>query len=279
MKKLLNKKGFTIVELVIVIAVIAILAAVLIPTFSNVIESANKSADLSEAQNSLKAYSAYTSSKGQSLADGTVFKVKKSNRAYVFYKGSLHEFKEHDLPGTQGVILTIGSDSYKSNKMTAHYLNDAGNEKKFDTAIVDGKEKYVNFFYSDTKNVTFEDGSLNCEIYPGKLIYSESEYVTIGTDGKYVEQNAAKLENTIDVSGVAIVTLDGSQIKLINVETKDEAIDIKEYNFSSGKFVEQTALSTEKTYESKTTGVTISNGKLEVGPGYKLGTTIKITTK
>ena len=40
-----NKKGFTIVELVIVIAVIAILAAVLIPTFSNLIKKANLSAD------------------------------------------------------------------------------------------------------------------------------------------------------------------------------------------------------------------------------------------
>ena len=40
-----NKKGFTIVELVIVIAVIAILAAVLIPTFSNLIKRANLSAD------------------------------------------------------------------------------------------------------------------------------------------------------------------------------------------------------------------------------------------
>lgn len=40
------KKGFTIVELVIVIAVIAVLAAVLIPTFSNVIEKANQSADI-----------------------------------------------------------------------------------------------------------------------------------------------------------------------------------------------------------------------------------------
>ena len=37
--------GFTIVELVIVIAVIAILAAVLIPTFSNIIKKANLSAD------------------------------------------------------------------------------------------------------------------------------------------------------------------------------------------------------------------------------------------
>ena len=41
-----NKKGFTIVELVIVIAVIAILAAVLIPTFASIIKKANESADI-----------------------------------------------------------------------------------------------------------------------------------------------------------------------------------------------------------------------------------------
>ncbi len=40
------KRGFTLVELVIVIAVIAILAAVLIPTFITVIDSANNSADV-----------------------------------------------------------------------------------------------------------------------------------------------------------------------------------------------------------------------------------------
>ena len=40
-----NKKGFTIVELVIVVAVIAILAAVLIPTFSGIIRKANVSKD------------------------------------------------------------------------------------------------------------------------------------------------------------------------------------------------------------------------------------------
>ncbi len=41
-----NKKGFTIVELVIVIAIIAILAAVMLPTFSNVITKAEESAAL-----------------------------------------------------------------------------------------------------------------------------------------------------------------------------------------------------------------------------------------
>ena len=41
-----NKRGFTIVELVIVIAVIAILAAVLIPNISRLVKKANESADI-----------------------------------------------------------------------------------------------------------------------------------------------------------------------------------------------------------------------------------------
>ena len=45
-----NKKGFTIVELVIVIAVIAVLASVLIPTFSSVVAKANESADVQAAR-------------------------------------------------------------------------------------------------------------------------------------------------------------------------------------------------------------------------------------
>lgn len=38
-----NKRAFTIVELVIVIAILAILAAVLIPTFVNLTKKANES--------------------------------------------------------------------------------------------------------------------------------------------------------------------------------------------------------------------------------------------
>ena len=50
----MNKKGFTIVELVIVIAVIAILAGVMIPTFGNVIDNANKTTAQQEAANVYK---------------------------------------------------------------------------------------------------------------------------------------------------------------------------------------------------------------------------------
>ena len=55
MKKM-NRKGFTIVELVIVIAVIAILAGVLIPTFSGIVTKANESKALQEVKNAYTVY-------------------------------------------------------------------------------------------------------------------------------------------------------------------------------------------------------------------------------
>lgn len=45
-----NKKGFTLVELVIVIAVLAVLAAIAVPTVTNVINSANINTDTANAQ-------------------------------------------------------------------------------------------------------------------------------------------------------------------------------------------------------------------------------------
>lgn len=60
MKKIQNRKdGFTIVELVIVIAVIAIMAAVLIPTFASLIIRANLSADQVAVKNMNTALSSY----------------------------------------------------------------------------------------------------------------------------------------------------------------------------------------------------------------------------
>ena len=61
-----RKKGFTIVELVIVIAVIAILAAVLIPTFTGVINSAKESKTLQAARN---LWTKYTVANAQTFAN------------------------------------------------------------------------------------------------------------------------------------------------------------------------------------------------------------------
>lgn len=60
------KKGFTIVELVIVIGVIGILSAILIPTFINVTKNAEKSAMKSNCAN---AYSSYISEATDGVID------------------------------------------------------------------------------------------------------------------------------------------------------------------------------------------------------------------
>ena len=60
-----NKKGFTIVELVIVIAVIAILAAVLIPTFASIVKKANAANDTVVAKNINTALAEYSALNGK----------------------------------------------------------------------------------------------------------------------------------------------------------------------------------------------------------------------
>ena len=82
-----NKKGFTIVELVIVIAVIAILAAVLIPTFSNVVEKANQSAALQNCRNELVEVKAALAINGEDIEDETVFVD--GNYKFVYKNGEL----------------------------------------------------------------------------------------------------------------------------------------------------------------------------------------------
>ncbi len=68
-----NKKGFTIVELVIVIAVIAILAGVLIPTFTSVTNRAKESAALQKARTAYTAITVYDiDAKQDNVADNEV---------------------------------------------------------------------------------------------------------------------------------------------------------------------------------------------------------------
>ncbi len=50
MNKLMNKKGFTLVELIVVIAIIAILAAILIPVVTNYVSDARQAAVDANAQ-------------------------------------------------------------------------------------------------------------------------------------------------------------------------------------------------------------------------------------
>ena len=87
MKKAL-KRAFTITELVVVIAVIAILAAVLIPTFTNVIRNANQSAALQTCTNALHDYQAIAAEENET-EDTTGIVFVSNGYAYVYLNSSL----------------------------------------------------------------------------------------------------------------------------------------------------------------------------------------------
>ena len=81
MKKM-NKKGFTIVELSIVIAVIAILSAVLIPTFSGIVTKSQESTRLQLATNAYHVALGATDAEG----DPIILVNDKTPDAYILVK-------------------------------------------------------------------------------------------------------------------------------------------------------------------------------------------------
>ncbi len=122
-----NRKGFTIVELVIVIAVIAILAAVLIPTFSGVIQKANDSAALQEATSTMK--SALAMSNSGTLADKTLFLVGDTSgisHSYIYSGNSIGVDEGHTI--TSGKFDTAvpynTDDESEAPKYNTIILND-----------------------------------------------------------------------------------------------------------------------------------------------------------
>ena len=117
MKMFTNKKGFTIVELVIVIAVIAILAAVLIPTFSNVIDKANLSSATQKARTALTAISGELADNNITVKDAApVFKVAKKDGATD--DDDFYYFSYDNTKGLVEADKTAIDDDNKGNSYT-----------------------------------------------------------------------------------------------------------------------------------------------------------------
>lgn len=194
MKKKL-KKGFTLVELVIVIAVIAILSAVLIPTFGNVIKNAKDSAAFSTASNALTKYTTNQAQAGEStlLPDGYILVFAKEQKfgdkaigdtnnggpimpeyVFEFKNGALKQYQDED----KKVFYTFDENATTGIKnevvdLSEHYKSSTNGYTKTDEALKPG-EVYAPISVSGSQVTYFGayvlDGSVGTDSVTGKVL-------------------------------------------------------------------------------------------------------------
>lgn len=136
-KKLENKSkksGFTLIELIIVIAIIAILVAIALPKFGEVRENANRKADMASAKDIQSAVISLINDDKITLpaAGSTIEKELKAGDDAAEYMQSIPEIKSNAVRDGQAK----GSHFFYSinNKGDVRILNKSG-----------GKEVYPNF--------------------------------------------------------------------------------------------------------------------------------------
>lgn len=110
-------KGFTLVETVIVVAVIAILSSILIPTFGNVIKDANETKYKSEAANAVREYyldidkTEYKTALVLYFKDGKTGSLETATRAYLANEANIGDCLTTVPDGATTLISVVNADN------------------------------------------------------------------------------------------------------------------------------------------------------------------------
>lgn len=260
-----KKRGFTIIELVIVIAVIAILAAVLIPTFANIIQKANVANDVALARNMNTILIADEATNGRSTdmydvlialeqggfklenlnprADGNVFAWDKANNQIVYLeKGSAKPiFQAKEIGDNKG-------DLYITTRKAEVFADYPG---------------YSYYFASDIKgDITLKGGSC---LDTGEFALDGNVYVQTEKD--------VEIHGTINNT----ITVDSTSGKITNYSVVGKKVVIKNtaatsyherghvaameiQNSLTGKVVLENDAYVEKLTNNRTNGTVESKG-------------------
>ena len=120
MKKLTNKKGFTLMEMIIVIAIIVILAAISIPTLTGNLDSAHKAADEANLRAAKSAALVKTMEEGKQ--DGTYYYDIASGKLEPVtdgFKAPASANGECGIHSTDYIVISIADDAVSDVKWTA----------------------------------------------------------------------------------------------------------------------------------------------------------------
>lgn len=259
-----KKRGFTIIELVIVIAVIAILAAVLIPTFANIIQKANVANDVALARNMNTILIADEATNGRSTdmydvlialeqggfklenlnprADGNVFAWDKANNQIVYLeKGSAKPiFQAKEIGANKG-------DLYITTRKAEVFADYPG---------------YSYYFASDISgDITLDEGScLDTGEFAlnGNVIVNTKKDVEIhGTiNGTItVDSESGKITNYSVVKNVVI-----KNTAATSYHERGHVAAMEIQNSLTGKVVLENDAYVEKLTNNKTNGTVENNG-------------------
>ncbi|MBQ8268301.1 MAG: type II secretion system protein [Clostridia bacterium] len=106
-----NKKGFTIVELVVVIAVIAILSAVLIPTFSGVTGKAKEEALKADLKAAYTQYASEKAQNGEDVAD--IVYIQRGTDLYKVENGNTNDASKEAFPQCKEKVVVIADLAFE----------------------------------------------------------------------------------------------------------------------------------------------------------------------
>ena len=214
--KNLRKKGFTIVELVIVIAVIAILAAILIPTFVSITRRANQSADQQAVAQMNRLLAATQAS------ESLIEKDNDAKTSINIYNALIKEGYNYEF------------DAYYE-KYSFGYVVDKGNAVI--VLVEDNKIAFPKNYEGRTDYKEFFKAVENQE----DLISSfDTGYVILKTDAVFTEaisisNNLTVVANDKTVEDDAHLTTDGGANSAVNINnaSEDIVVNISGVNISN----------------------------------------------
>ena len=183
------KKAFTITELVIVIAIIAILMAVLIPTFTGVFGSARQSAALQTCNNALKDYMATSFEDENTDISGTVFVS--NGYAYVYLNSSLQYVGKLDDKEIKDTVV----EALDGKKVTVTYTDKEGTAQTADFGT--GVANEVAYTYTIKVNETIYKG---CFTYEARDAKYQTENATYSRAALYTAVSDNNKDTTITVN-------------------------------------------------------------------------------